>query len=61
MIDKEESEGDKEEVEFPNDQALQLVHAARETIAKKAKDEGMSYFEYIKTHAVRKKNTQIEV
>jgi hypothetical protein len=36
------------ENEFPNDPALQQVHIARKIMAKEAKSEGLSFFEYAK-------------
>ncbi len=36
--------------EFPNDPALQQVHIARKIISAKANREGLTFFEYIKTH-----------
>ena len=50
-IRKEEIEGIREMVEdeFPDDPALQQVHIARKIIAREAKNEGLSFVEYIKT------------
>ena len=50
MLNDKELEKIKREVEreFPNDPAMQQVHIARKIIAKKAKNKGLTYFEYIK-------------
>ncbi len=50
-IAKKEMEAIREmvEEEFPDDPALQQVHIARRIIAREAKHEGLSFFEYIKT------------
>jgi len=38
----------KSEEDFPNDPALQQVHAARKILAREAELAGLSYLEYIK-------------
>ena len=36
------------EREFPNDFALQQVHIARKLLSEEAKEQGMSFWEYVK-------------
>jgi len=53
MLNDKELEKIKREVEreFPNDPAMQQVHIARKIIAKKAKEKGLTYLEYIKQNS----------
>ena len=44
------------EKEFPHDPALQQVHIARKIIAREAEVEGLSYFEYLRLLAKRRKD-----
>ena len=46
------------EKEFPDDPALQQVHIARKIIAKEARLEGSSFFEYVKLFGKRVKNVK---
>ncbi len=53
MLNEKELDKIKREVEreFPNDPAMQQVHIARKIIAKKAKETGLTYLEYIKQNS----------
>ena len=53
MLNEKELDKIKREVEreFPNDPAMQQVHIARKIIAKKAKEKGLTYLEYIKQNS----------
>jgi len=53
MLNDNELEKIKKEVEreFPNDPSMQEVHIARKIIAKKAKEKGLTYLEYIKQNS----------
>lgn len=50
-ITEKEIEGIRQmvEEEFSDDPALQQIHIARKIISREAKDEGLSFLEYIKS------------
>jgi len=58
-LEKEEIDAIKKQVEteFPDDPALQAVHAARKILAREAEKEGISYLQYVtKTFSLRTKS-----